>query len=385
MDDERRSRRIGFLEQSDIRRMSRECERVGGVNLGQGICDLPTPEPVQEAACEAIREDKSLYSPFEGVTELREAVGEKLERDNGLSIDPDEELVTTVGTTGGFACAVQGLFDPGDEIVMFEPYYGYHVNAAGVGGLDVELVTLEPPEWGFDREALEAAVGPETKGIVVNTPTNPSGKVFDREELETIASVCADHDLLAVTDEIYEYFVYGDAEHVSPATLTDMWERTVSLFGFSKTFAITGWRLGYAVGPAALMEPVGLVNDVHYVCAPTPLQHGVARAMERLSPAYYEEMAASFEERRDFICDALSEAGLTPHVPDGSYYVLADVEALGCETSREASMKLLEERGVATVPGSAFYRSAVGESLVRVCYAMEWPILEEAAERLVEG
>jgi aminotransferase len=380
--EDRRSQRVGHLAQSDIRRMSRECERLGGVNLGQGICDLPTPTPVKEAACEAIQQDKSLYSPFEGVRELREAVADKLKHDNGLEIDPDHEMVTTVGTTGGFASAVQGLFDPGDELVLFEPYYGYHVNAANVGGLTTQLVTLEPPDWKFDREMLEAVVGPDTRGLVVNTPANPSGKVFDRRELEVVADVARTHDLIVITDEIYEYFLYDDAEHISLATLPGMWERTVSLFGFSKTFAITGWRLGYAVGHPSLIEPVGLVNDVHYVCAPTPLQYGVARAMRQLSDDYYSEMAAEFEQRRDFICNALNDAGLTPYVPEGSYYVLADVSDLGCETSRQASMQLLEQHGVATVPGSAFYDGEAGQSLVRVCYAMEWSVLEEAADRL---
>jgi aminotransferase len=379
---DRRSDRIRFLEQSDIRRMSRECARHDGINLGQGICPLPSPPEVLDGAAEAIREDKSTYSAFEGVPELREALAEKFAADNGMEVDPDSEVVVTVGSTGAFACAVQGLFDPGDEFVLLEPYYGYHLNAIRGGGCEARFVTLEPPEWEIRREALEEAITEDTRAIVVNTPTNPSGKVFGRGELETVAGVCRDHDLIAVTDEIYEYFLYDDHEHVSLATLPGMRERTVTISGFSKTFAVTGWRLGYAAGPEELMEPIGLVNDIHYVCAPTPLQHGVARAMERLSDAYYEEMAAEFEKRRDFICPVLDEVGLTPYVPDGAYYVLADVSGLGYGDDREAAMHILEEAGVASVPGTAFHAGEEATDLVRFCYAQDWETLEAAARAL---
>ena len=379
----RRSERIEFLEQSDIRRMSRECARVGGINLGQGICPLPSPPEVLEGAAEAIREDRSTYSPYEGIPRLREQLVDKLAAHNGLEVDPDAGLAVTVGSTGAFASAVQGLFDRGDEFVLLEPYYGYHLNAIRSSECRANFVSLEPPDWEIDRQELEEAIGPKTQAIVVNTPVNPSGKVFSRSELETIADVCREQDLLAITDEIYEYFLYDGREHVSLASLPGMFERTVTISGFSKTFAITGWRLGYAAGPPELMEAVGLVNDIHYVCAPTPLQHGVARAMERLSEDYYREMAERFEERRDFICEALEDAGLAPHFPEGAYYVLADVSKLGCETDRQAAMRLLEEGGVASVPGSAFYADEESTGLVRFCYAVEWEVLERAAEALV--
>lgn len=378
------SRRIQFLEQSDIRRMSRECARVDGINLGQGICPLASPPEVLDGAAEAIREDRSTYSAYEGVAPLREALAEKLAAHNDLTVDPANEIVVTVGSTGAFACTIQGLFDVGDELVLIEPYYGYHRNTIVAGECELSFATLEPPDWAIDRATLESAVGDETRGIVVNTPVNPSGKVFSREELEVVADVCRDHDLVAITDEIYEYFLYDDAEHVSLASLPGMRERTVTISGFSKTFAITGWRLGYAVGPEHLVEPIGLVNDIHYVCAPTPLQHGVARAMERLPEDYYEEMASEFERKRDFICDALEEAGFPPHRPSGAYYVLADVSRFGFDDDRRAAMHLLEEGGVASVPGTAFYQGDRPTDLVRICYAVEWETLERAAEALVE-
>jgi aminotransferase len=383
MTEDRRSQRIAFLEQSDIRRMSEECARLDGLNLGQGICPLPSPPEVLDGAAEAIQEDLSTYSSFRGAEPLRAAISDKLADYNGLEVDPDE-VVVTIGATGAFASAMQGLFDPGDEVAMFEPYYGYHVNAARGAGLGCSFIPLEPPSWEITRSAIEDGLTDESRAIVVNTPVNPSGKVMTRDELEIVARVCREHDLIAITDEIYEYFLYGDQDHISLATLPGMAERTVTISGFSKTFAITGWRLGYAAGPPSLIEPVGLVNDLHYVCAPTPLQHGVARAMERLSDDYYTQMAEDFEARRDFFCEALEAAGLHPHWPEGAYYVLADVRSLGEATSREAAMTILREAGVASVPGSAFFDTSVGEDLVRFCYAQPRDVLRQAAGQLTD-
>ncbi|WP_222615422.1 pyridoxal phosphate-dependent aminotransferase [Persicimonas caeni] len=377
-----RSQRVEFLQQSDIRRMTRECNLAGGINLGQGICDLPTPPEVLDEASKAVLADKSVYSKYEGIDELREALADKLHTHNKLDVDPDSDIVVTVGSTGAFASTIQGLFNPGDELMVFEPYYGYHLNTMRVGGVKPNFVTLEPPNWEFSAEKLEAALTPKTRGIVVNTPTNPSGKVFTREEMNTIAWFCQKHDLIAITDEIYEYILYDGREHISLASLPGMYERTVTISGFSKTFSITGWRIGYAVAPPELSEAIGLVNDLFYVCAATPLQHGVARGMARLDPSYYAEMAADYEKKRDMFCAALTEAGLTPYVPAGAYYVLADISPLGCDTAREGAMKILEEAGVASVPGSAFYQSEAGESLTRFCYAKDWDTLEAAAERL---
>ncbi len=380
-----RSQRVEFLQQSDIRRMTRECNRVGGINLGQGICDLPTPPAVLDEASKAVLADKSVYSKYEGIDELRAALGEKLRTHNKLEqVDPANDIVVTIGSTGAFACTVQGLLNPGDELICFEPYYGYHINTMRVGGVKPSFVTLEPPYWSFTEEDLEAALTPKTRGILVNTPTNPSGKVFSAEQLEIIARFCQKHDLIAITDEIYEYILYDGREHISLASLPGMYERTVTISGFSKTFSITGWRLGYAVAPPNLSEAIGLVNDLFYVCAATPLQHGVAAGMGRIAPDYYAEMAADYERKRDMFCAALTEAGLTPNVPEGAYYVLADISSLGFDTAREAAMHILETVGVNSVPGSAFFQAETGESLTRFCYAKDWDVLEEAAERLLD-
>ncbi|MCA1826653.1 MAG: aminotransferase class I/II-fold pyridoxal phosphate-dependent enzyme [Myxococcales bacterium] len=373
------ARRLQDLAQSDIRRMTRECERVSGINLGQGICDLPTPELVRDGAIAAIRANKSTYSFAEGAPELRTAIARKLARDNGLKADPGTEICVTVGASGAYACAIHALLDPGDGILFFEPYYGYHLNAAIVAGLTPQFLTLEPPDFAFTEAALEKAIDLKTRAIVVCTPSNPSGKMFTRAELQTLARVAEKHDLLIITDEIYEYIRYGGREHVSPATLAR--DRTVTIMGLSKTFSITGWRLGYAVAPAPLTQAITLVNDLDYVCAPTPLQLGAAAGFDA-PKSYFDDLQSSYQHKRDLICDALRKARLEPIVPQGAYYVLADCSGLGFTKSRDAAMHVLEKTRVASVPGSAFYRGATGEKLLRFCFAKDDGVLEEACQRL---
>lgn len=379
------ARRLQGLVQSDIRRMTRECERVGGINLGQGICDLPTPPLVAEGAIAAVRARKATYSPPEGVRELRDAIATKLARDNGLAADPAGEIVVTVGASGAYAAAIHALLDPGDGILLFEPYYGYHLNAALVGGLEPHFLELAPPDFALTEQALRAALRPSTRAVVVCTPANPSGKMFSRAELEALARVARERDLLVITDEIYEYIRYDGREHVSPATVADLRERTVTIMGLSKTFSITGWRLGYAVAPEPLARAIALVVDLFYVCAPTPLQHGVAAGFAA-PRSFFDGLQAEYARKREIVCGALDDLGLRPIRPEGAYYVLADVgglmDELGLATAREAALQLLAGARVAAVPGSAFYRGATGERLLRFCFAMEDDVLEEAARRL---
>ncbi|HET9753213.1 MAG TPA: pyridoxal phosphate-dependent aminotransferase, partial [Myxococcales bacterium] len=362
-------------------RMTRECERVGGINLGQGICDLPTPPLVRDGAIRAIRENRSTYSFAEGTLELRKAIAEKLGRDNGLKADAASEICVTVGASGAYAAAINALLDPGDGILFFEPYYGYHLNAALVSGLVPQFVTLSPPDFTLREEALEAAITGATRAVVVCTPSNPSGKMFSREDLSALARVAKKHDLLVITDEIYEYIRYDGRPHLSPATVGGLRDRTVSIMGLSKTFSITGWRLGYAVAPAGLTRAITLVNDLYYVCAPTPLQLGAAAGFAA-PRSYFDELQSGYQRKRDAICSALSAAGLPPIVPQGAYYVLADCSRLGLPTSRDAAMHLLETARVASVPGSAFYRGAEGEKLLRFCFAKDDEVLDEACRRL---
>jgi aminotransferase len=361
--------------------MTRECERVKGINLGQGICDLPTPPLVRDGAVAAIDAHKSTYSHPEGALELRQAIAEKLARDNGIRADPKSEIVVTVGATGAFTAAIHALLDPGDGILLFEPYYGYHLNGAILAGLEPHYMRLEAPQFTLSEKELRAALRSNTRAIVVCSPGNPSGKMFDASELEALARVARDNDLLVITDEIYENIVYDGRKHVPPATIADLSDRTVTIMGLSKTFSITGWRLGYAVARPDLAHAMTLVNDLFYVCAPTPLQHGAAAGF-RAPPSFFTELANDYARKREMTCSALEKAGLAPIWPQGAYYVLADVGRLGFATAREAAMALLEETGVASIPGTAFYSDAEGERFLRFCFAKEDDVLAEACRRI---
>ncbi len=375
------SRRLEGLVQSDIRRMTRESNRVGALNLGQGIADLPTPPLVASGAKAAIDGGHSIYTYPEGLPELRTAIAEKLARDNGITADPESEIVVTVGASGAFVCACTALLDPGDGILIMEPYYGYHLNTAIVCGLEPQFITLRPPEFTLTEDAVRAAVRPNTRAIVVCTPSNPSGKMYSEAELEAIARVAHEHDLLVITDEIYEYIVHDGRRHISPATVGGLAERSVTIMGLSKTFSITGWRIGYCIAPAAMAQAITLVSDLFYICAPAPLQHGVAAGFGA-PKSFFDALATDYQRKRDKFCDALDAAGLTPIIPQGAYYVLVDNSVLGKATALEAAMTLLERVKVASIPGTAFYRGDTGESLLRFCFAKEDDVLDEACRRI---
>jgi aminotransferase len=301
---------------------------------------------------------------------------------NGVACDPETDIVVTVGSTGGFVAACMAALDPGDEVILFEPFYGYHLNLLKLCGARVRYVTTRPPDWSFDPDELRAAFTDRTRAVVVNTPSNPSGKVFSREELELIGGLCRQHDALALTDEIYEYILYEPHRHVSMASLPGMSERTITLSGFSKTYNMTGWRLGYAVGPAEWMAKIGVLNDLLSICAPTPLQHGVLAAFD-LPDSYYTDMAREYAAKLEMTVAACRQAGLTPHLPQGAYYLLLDVSGLGQADDRAAANWLLQEHGVATVPGGSFYADpADGRSQVRLCFAKKAEDLAEACRKI---
>lgn len=374
------SDRLRGLVQSDIRRMSRECERVGGINLGQGICDLPTIPELIEGATEAIASGKSTYSKFEGIDLLRERIARKIATFNGFAVDPARDLVVTIGATGGFAAAAMATLNAGDEVILFEPFYGYHLNTLKILGITPKIVPLSPPDWSIDFDRLRQAFGPRTRGVVVCTPSNPSGKVFEREELENIGALCRQFSAWTYTDEIYEYIVFEGREHLSMASIDSCRDVTITISGFSKTFSITGWRIGYVAAPPAIASAIGLINDLFYVCAPTPLQWGVARALE-VGPGYYEQLARDYEVKRDMMARALREAELKPYIPAGAYYMLADVSER-FESGRHAADALLRDCRVAAVPGSAFFEEGRGDKLLRFCFAKDPAALEEACRRV---
>lgn len=378
------SRRLEWVAQSEIRNMSIECERLGGINLSQGVCDLEIPDPVRRGAQRAIDEGYNVYTRYDGLQELREAIAHKHKQFCGLEVDPEGEVIVSAGATGAFYCACLALLEPGDEVIVFEPFYGYHISTLVATQARPVFVRLRPPGWTFTEEDLEAAVTPRTRGILVNTPANPSGKVFSREELETVGRFATRHDLFIFTDEIYEYFVYDGRRHVPPAAVEGIRERAITISGLSKTFSITGWRIGYCICDRKWARPIGWFNDLVYVCAPAPLQIGVARGLLQLDAGYYEHIAREYEGKRDRICDALTRAGLDPVVPQGAYYVLADISRLPGDTSKDKAMFLLQKTGVAAVPGEAFYHDEAGSQLARFCFAKRDDVLDEACRRIAQ-
>jgi aminotransferase len=368
--------------QSEIRAMSVACEQMGGINLAQGVCDTPVPAPVQAAAIRAIEAGHNIYTRLDGIGRLRNAIAAKQERDYGLAYDAESEVLVASGATAGFHAACMALLNPGDEVLLFEPFYGYHVSTLKSLRINPVLVPLTEPDWALDVDALRAAITAKTRAIVLNTPSNPGGKVFSLAEIQEVAAVCIEHDLFLITDEIYEYFVYDGARHISAATLPGMKERTIVISGFSKTFSVTGWRLGYVTADRKWMGAMSYFHDLTYVCAPSALQHGAAAGLEELPPSFYTELAASHQDKRTRMLAALTAAGLTPSTPAGAYYVLADATRLAGKTAAEKARYLLAVTGVAAVAGSAFFRAGRGENLLRFCFAKKDKDLDEACERL---
>jgi aminotransferase len=368
--------------QSEIRAMTVECDRIGGINLAQGVCDTPVPAPVQKGAIKAIHDGLNIYTRLDGIGRLRDAIALKQKRDYGLDYDPEREVLVSSGATGGFHAAAMALLNPGDEVLIFEPFYGYHVATLKSLRVTPILVPLVEPDWALDMDALRAAVTPRTRAILLNTPANPSGKVFSLAEIEAISALCQEHDLFLITDEIYEYFVYDGARHISPAMLPGMRERTIVLAGFSKTFSVTGWRLGFVTAAAKWMGAMSYFHDLTFVCAPSALQHGAAAGLEQLPPSFYAQLASDYQSKRTRILAALTDAGFQVSAPAGAYYVLAGAAHVPGKTSAEKARHLLAATGVASVAGSAFFRPGHGEDLLRFCFAKKDDELDDACARL---
>lgn len=376
------SRRAENIVQAEIRVMTIECEKVGGINLAQGVCDTGVPTPVAEGAKAAIDAGINSYTRYDGLAELREAIANKMAVYNHVVVNPENEVTVSAGSTGAFYCACLALLNPGDEVILFEPYYGYHLNTLLAADIVPKYVSMTLPDLKFSVDDLERVVTPRTRGIMICTPANPSGKVFNETELKAIAEFAIRHDLFVFTDEIYEYFVYGENRHISPASLSEITDRTITISGYSKTFSITGWRIGYSACRREWADMIGYVNDLIYVCGPSPLQIGVATGITQLDAAYYLDLCGQFRNKRDKICGSLDKAGLTPIVPEGAYYVLADASRLPGRDSKERAMYLLKKTGVASVPGKAFYHDEGGERFVRFCFAKTDDVLDEACKRI---
>jgi len=370
------------IVQSTIRTMSVECEKIGGVNLAQGVCDTEVPEVVRQAAKQAIEAGFNQYTRADGIPSLRQAIADKLLRQNGITADPETQVLVTSGVTGGFDSTCRALLNPGDEVILFEPYYGYHYATLLGQYCKPVLVSLDPPDYPLSADRLVAAITWKTRAIVVNTPANPSGKIFPRVELEKIAEIARHYDLFIFTDEIYEHFVYEGQRHISPASLPGVAERTITISGFSKVFSITGWRIGFVYAEARWTPAINYFHDLTYVCAPSALQHGATAGLDQLPDSFYADLIAEYQGKREMICQALQQAGLEPSVPAGAYYVLADASVVPGADSIEKAMNLLRMTGVASVPGEAFFQGARGDHLLRFCFAKTQADLADACNRL---
>jgi aminotransferase len=368
--------------QSEIRSMSLACNKVKGINMAQGVCDCALPLPVGIGAKEAIDKGINTYTRYDGRFELRSAIAEKYKRFYGMSLDAEKEIVVSAGSTGAFYSACMALLNPGDEIIIFEPFYGYHINILTSLGIVPHFVQLKPPTWDFSLDELSKAITLKTRAILINTPVNPCGKVFSLAELTQIADLAQKHDLFVFTDEIYEHFVYDNKKHIPISTIANMHERTILISGLSKTFSITGWRIGYAICSDRFSQTIGHCSDLVYVCAPAPLQIGAAMGIKQLADSYYTSLKTDFLKKRTMICDALLKAGLTPHVPSGAYYVLVDISRIPGNSSKEKALYFLDKTGIAFVPGCAFYHDNSGENIGRFCFAKEDEVLEEVCGRL---
>ena len=374
--------------ESVIRDMTRQAHLYGAINLAQGFPDFPAPKEIKRAAQEAIAADINQYAITWGAKSLRQAITVKMKEWQGLRIDPEAEITVCCGSTEAMIASLLAITNAGDEIVVFEPFYENYGPDAILSGARPRFVTLHPPakpegEWCFDERELRAAFGPHTKAIILNTPNNPTGKVFTRAELEFVRDLCLEFGALAITDEIYEHILYDEAEHISIATLDGMRERTITINGMSKTYSVTGWRVGWAVASPALTSAIRKVHDFLTVGAPAPLQEAGATALS-LPHTYYDALAAAYRARRDRLLPALRQAGFKTFVPSGAYYIMADIDEFGFADDVSFAQHLVKEIGVASVPGSSFYsRPELGAHQVRFAFCKTDATLDEAARRLL--
>jgi len=361
--------------------MSRLAVEHGAINLAQGFPDFDGPEHVKEAAISAIRSGASQYAPMGGLPKLQTALADKYERLHGLRYQPGAEVTVTAGATEAIFAALQGLCDVGDEVILFEPYYDSYRASVCMAGASPRAVTLHTPDWRFDADELRRAFSPRTRAIVVNTPHNPTGKVFAREELELIAALCIEHDVVCITDEVYEHLVFEGA-HLPMASLPGMRERTITISSLGKTYSLTGWKVGWSLAPPVLTQAIRAAHQFVTFAVATPLQHGAIAAVES-PPEFYAQLLADYRARRDLLAEGLSRAGLDVRLPAGSYFICADIRVLGHFDDIAFCKELIERVGVAAIPPSVFYeRSNEGKTYVRFAFCKKLETLQAAVERL---
>ncbi|HMK52409.1 MAG TPA: aminotransferase class I/II-fold pyridoxal phosphate-dependent enzyme [Thermodesulfobacteriota bacterium] len=375
------NRAMKFTE-SVIREMTRICLKHNGVNLAQGFPDFPAPAEIKEAALKAIRADLNQYAITWGEPNLRQAIAEKFAWYNGVTIDPETEITVCCGATEAMVSSLMAVVNSGEEVVVFEPFYENYGPDTILCDAKPRFITLHEPDWHFDEKELTKTFSDKTKAIIINTPNNPTGKVFSREELQFIADLCLKWGALAVTDEIYEHILYDGEKHISIASLPGMRDQTITINSISKTYSLTGWRVGWAIAPPRVTDSIRKVHDFLTVGSPHPLQEAAATAL-RIDRSYYKTLAKGYEERRDSLSRALDEAGFRIYRPNGAYYIMTDVKHFGFSDDVAFALYLVEKFGIATVPGSSFYsRPSLGATKIRFCFPKKRETLEQAAEKL---
>ncbi|WP_208821739.1 pyridoxal phosphate-dependent aminotransferase [Tolypothrix sp. PCC 7910] len=381
---QRISDKANQFTESVIREMTRVALQYGAVNLAQGFPDFPCPPELKRAAIEAIEEDINQYAITWGDKAFRHAIADKVKWYLDLNIDPERQITVTCGSTEAMAAVMLATLNPGDEVIVFEPYYENYGPDAILASATPRYVSLHPPEWTFDAAELRQAFNERTKAIIINTPHNPTGKVFTREELTLIAELCHQWDVLVFTDEIYEHILYDGTQHITMATLPGMAERTVTINGLSKTYSVTGWRVGYILANPELTGAIRKVHDFLTVGAPAPLQRAGVAAMQ-LPISYYQELAKLYQQKRNQILQILDTVEIPYFVPQGAYYVFADIAKFGYQNDVEFATYLIKEIGVAVVPGSSFFaQSQTGNNFIRFCFSKQPETLAKAGERLIK-
>jgi aspartate/methionine/tyrosine aminotransferase len=380
--DRFRSRRTSQFTESVIREMTRLAIEHDAVNLAQGFPDFGAPEEIKRAAQDAIAADFNQYAITWGAKPFRDAIAAKYQKWYGIDYDPEREITVCCGATEGMIAALLAVTNPGDEIVIFEPYYENYGPDAFLCDAERKLVRLRPPDWSFDPDELRRAFSSKTKAIILNSPNNPTGKVFTRAELQMIADLCKEFDALAITDEIYEHIIYDGASHLPIATLPGMRERTVLVNSMSKTYSVTGWRVGFVLAAPDLTDSIRKVHDFLTVGAAAPLQQAGVAALS-LPDSYYEKLSVGYRTRRDILLERLELAGFRCYCPHGAYYIMTDISGFGFSDDVSFVRHLIEDVGVAAVPGSSFFSdSNAGAALIRFCFCKKYETLEKAGDRL---